>query len=207
MSQDPIPKPKPIIKHKKGGMETLLIIFLVLLLIGVVIGGAGLVGIIHIPGITPAKKDAPHPVEVVKTKAPLASLPHKKLPKAVQKPTPLKPIHPAALPSAPHPIPIAPPTLAPAISLPHPVPPHPAPPSVPKTDPTRGAKKIATLWDQITTKELVVIVKNWNNLELAEVIMQMSPSKASALLEALDPKRASRISKIIQQEGSMISHP
>ncbi len=203
MRQDPVPKARPIIKQKKGGIETLLIIVLVLLLIVVAVGGAGLLGVIHIPGITPAKKNMPPRSAMSKiNKASLAPSFTKKSPKLTHKSnihTPSKLTYQATPPTA-HP--------APAPVLKQPPTTHPsASPQPPKTDPTLGAKKIATLWDQMETKELVVIVKNWNNLELAEVIMQMSPSKASALLSALNPKRASQISKIIQQEGSIVNHP
>ena len=198
------PTSRPIIRKKKKSGEAFLIIFLILLLIGAIVIGLGLIGIVNIPGITPEKKLPVHSEATPSKPKPLKE--KKKVPSAPGHSNNNQPKIPLPLQSH-TPAPTL--TSSPSQLLNHPQPTHHqyTPPQAPKTDPQKGAKKIAALWDQMDTKELVLLVKNWNNLELAEVIMQMSPSKASALLAALDPKRASQISKIIQQEGSIVTPP
>lgn len=70
-------------------------------------------------------------------------------------------------------------------------------------DPEKGMKRVATLWNSLTTEALEKIVSDWKDPELAAVLRFMEPEKASALLARVAPARASRLSKEIQKLASI----
>ncbi|HRJ27483.1 MAG TPA: hypothetical protein PLO61_08255 [Fimbriimonadaceae bacterium] len=79
--------------------------------------------------------------------------------------------------------------------------PKPAPPvkEKPQPDPVRGAKRLAKLWNPMQPSEVVAITKDWRESDLALVLSQMESEAASAILAALEPARASRLSREIQR--------
>jgi hypothetical protein len=90
-------------------------------------------------------------------------------------------------------------------------PPKPKPPTVdpdkPTIDPDKGAKKLAGLWNGIEVAQLVPIVKDWKDEDLVKVLAKMDPDKVAELLSALEPKRASLLSRFVQKLGSIVPPP
>lgn len=86
--------------------------------------------------------------------------------------------------------------------------PPPAPPVAAEprstTDPERGAKRLARLWNDLPTERLVPMVSSWRDPELALVLKSMDSEAASRLLAALEPARASRLSREIQRLASVV---
>jgi hypothetical protein len=87
-------------------------------------------------------------------------------------------------------------------------------PAVPK-DPEQGADALAAVWNEIPVNELMKITANWKDEDLTKVLMHMETEKVAQLLQLMaagdqgakvDPKpeRASKLSKILQDQGSMV---
>lgn len=77
----------------------------------------------------------------------------------------------------------------------------------PTIDPIVGAKKLAKLWNNLETSQLLLIIKDWKDEDLARVLAQMDPEKASALLASMastQAPRASKLSAIIEQNASKV---
>ncbi|MCW5936222.1 MAG: hypothetical protein KIT11_02810 [Fimbriimonadaceae bacterium] len=87
-------------------------------------------------------------------------------------------------------------------------PPEPAPKRPPTQDqtddPKQGAKRIAQLWNNLDGQKLAELAKAYKDPELAGVILQMDPEKASELLSTLDSARAAKLSKEIQKQASQV---
>jgi hypothetical protein len=84
-----------------------------------------------------------------------------------------------------------------------------------RKDPELGADALATVWNEVKIPELVKITSNWKDEDLAKVLVHMETEKVAKLLgqiangdpEAkIDPKpeRASKLSKILQDQGSLV---
>ncbi|MGV3617569.1 MAG: hypothetical protein ACO1SV_19765 [Fimbriimonas sp.] len=93
-------------------------------------------------------------------------------------------------------------------------PPRPTPPTVavrqtpaPTSDPAKGVKKVAKLWNEIEIPKLQALTADWNELELARILAQMDTGKVAELLAALPPKRASDLTRAIQREASRLPIP
>lgn len=74
-------------------------------------------------------------------------------------------------------------------------------------DEAQGRKKLAKLWNEMTVDDLLKIVADWKDEDLAPQLSVMDPTKVAPLLAKLDPKRASNLSKLIQDEASKIYEP
>lgn len=85
-------------------------------------------------------------------------------------------------------------------------PPKPKPkPAEATQDLEAGAKKVAKLWNEIDTGRLVKIVEKWPDPDLARILSKMSVEKATALLTALEPTRAAKLSQEIQKQASVVA--
>lgn len=159
-------------KRRGAAAKTLILIILPVLLIGGV-AGAGFMGVINIPGLTPKKaaKAAKLYTEGQDGKS------NKTAKSAMTKPTP--PPKPKAKPVA----------------------------SAPEPNVEEGAKRIAKLWAQIDTPKLLEMVADWKDPDLARVISYLDSAKAAELLAAMDPKRASRLSREILQHAATAKPP
>ena len=90
--------------------------------------------------------------------------------------------------------------------------PEKAVPKVAKKDPDQGADTLATVWNEIKTPELIKISANWKDDELAKVLGHMDNSLVAKFLDEMakggeskpNPVRASKLSKILQDQGSII---
>ncbi|HRI44630.1 MAG TPA: hypothetical protein PLL78_01720 [Fimbriimonadaceae bacterium] len=76
-------------------------------------------------------------------------------------------------------------------------------PEPPKPDLESGAKQVAKLWNGMPTKSLLAVIKEWSDEDLARVLRKMDTDKAVELLAALDPKRASALSLLIQNQTAL----
>lgn len=74
----------------------------------------------------------------------------------------------------------------------------------PLPDKEKGTKKLAKLWNSMPTDQLIKVVGSWKDRELAEVMVMMDPEKAAALLSALPPDRASKLSVAIRAQASLV---
>jgi len=75
---------------------------------------------------------------------------------------------------------------------------------VTETKPEVGVKKLAKLWNEMEAPALVSLVKDWKDSELAAVLIKMDGAKVAELLSALEPKRASSLSRELQKQASVI---
>lgn len=162
-------------RSTRSGKAILLAIVALLVVAGGVVG-LGLAGIVPIPGLTPAKA----------RKAPdLYAVDAEEKPPAPPPPAPTEPKEKASprrsTPSEPAPSESAPET---------------------KVDPRKGARRVAQLWNRMETSALLPLVADWPDEELARVVAQMEGEQAAALLSALPPERASKLSRLIREEAS-----
>ncbi|HTQ09525.1 MAG TPA: hypothetical protein VMI31_05585 [Fimbriimonadaceae bacterium] len=161
------------------------LIFVVPVLIIAAVLGLAFTGKIKIPGITPPGKAA---------SAMYGSGHDDK--------TDVKTSKPAAAPAKPK--------AAVADSLP--------PKATPKTtrrDPDQGAVALAIVWNEIGTDELIAISKDWKDQDLVRVLGHMDNDKVAKFIDELakgdddgkikaDPLRASKLSKALQDQGSVV---
>ncbi len=70
-------------------------------------------------------------------------------------------------------------------------------------DPTKGAKKVANVWNNMETAQLARVAKEYPEKELPLVISRMDPEKAAELLSALDPKLSALMSKELFKIGAL----
>jgi hypothetical protein len=75
------------------------------------------------------------------------------------------------------------------------------------TDPDRGRKRLAKLWNQVDTARLVVITESWRDPELAQILARMEPDKVAEFLGTVEPQRASNLSRAIQREAARVTTP
>ena len=166
-------------KKKKGKLGLILAIVLPLVLIGGTVG-AGMAGIINIPGLTKAKAKANGQYGEAgglygEEKDIVASVTEKeeKMDKVQEKPK-----------EEPEPI----------------IPPEPEP----ELDPEAGAMKLAKVWNNISPDQLAPIVAGYKDQELALVLSKMDSKKVAALISVIKPDRAAKLSKEIEAIGSVI---
>ena len=74
----------------------------------------------------------------------------------------------------------------------------------PTSDPTKGARKVAKLWNEMETKKLQELTTDWREPELARVLALMDTGKVAELLAEMPPKRASALTRAIQREASRL---
>jgi hypothetical protein len=82
--------------------------------------------------------------------------------------------------------------------------PHVGRPRPPTVDPQKGAQKLAAVWSEMDPDKVSKLAVGFKDEEFAQVLAEMDPDKAAAILTALDPKRSSKISKVIQANASVI---
>lgn len=70
--------------------------------------------------------------------------------------------------------------------------------------PEVGQKKLAKLWNEIEAPALISMVKDWKDDEVAGIFMKMDSAKVAEVLSALEPKRASAISRQLQKLASIV---
>lgn len=87
---------------------------------------------------------------------------------------------------------------------PRPETPKPTPKATYTVDAAKGAAAVAEVWNGIDTPQLVAIVKDWKDEELALVLANMDSGKASELLAAMESKRASKVSQELQALNSRV---
>jgi hypothetical protein len=79
----------------------------------------------------------------------------------------------------------------------------------------KGAEALATVWNEVKIPELAQITASWKDDELAAVLNYMDTSKVAKFLEQIakgdppnkidpNPKRASTLSKRLQELGSIV---
>ncbi|HWA82950.1 MAG TPA: hypothetical protein VG820_05935 [Fimbriimonadaceae bacterium] len=143
-----------------------------------VVAGLGFAGIIQIPGITPKKA----------LKGAAAMYAQKDGKPVAKKETP------------PQPPPVDPkPKKTPPKKV--------ATPAGPKKDPEQGADTLATVWNNIETPELLKIAAKWKDQDFARVLAHMNSDKVAEILQTMaqsDPIRASKLSRVIQDQGSIV---
>ncbi len=71
-------------------------------------------------------------------------------------------------------------------------------------DPVKGAAAVAEVWNGMEPAQLIKIVADWSDSDLALVMAGMDTTKASELLAGLPPKRASNVSRAIEAYASKV---
>lgn len=77
-------------------------------------------------------------------------------------------------------------------------------PTEPEVDPDLGARLLAKIWNEIKTADLVKIADGFNDEELGIVLFYMEKSKVAEVLAKVDPDRAAKLSKEIQRLASIV---
>ena len=78
---------------------------------------------------------------------------------------------------------------------------------VEKPDAEKGAKKLAQLWNNMPSAKLAEVAKEFQDKDLAPVLVVMDPEKVAELLGLLDSKRSAKLSKELQRVASVVSKP
>lgn len=158
-------------------MKALIPIVLVVLVLG---GGfaAAKMGLVNIPGISPEAKQKNAAAEYVEGEEG-------------------EPVQGEEAPAAETPAPEAP-KAEPAARQKVPAAPRPT------VDQDQGRRELAKLWNEIDPKKLAPMVEDWADEELAKQLAVMDGAKVAKLLTILEPKRASKLSRLLMAEGSKI---
>lgn len=153
------------------------VLIIVVALVGGLVVGAGMTGIVNIPGLTPAKKKSGAAALYGDKGADGMYAADKDDPK--KKEAAKKPAKPKATPAKA--------VVAPTI------------------DPTLGYKKIAKLWNSMDAAKIKEqIDKGWKEKELACIFNKMDTSKVAEVLALLDQPKALKLTKAIQAEASKL---
>ncbi len=159
-------------------MKKAIVILVPVLLIGGV-GGAAFMGVIKIPGITPKAKLAANLYgEGTDLYAPDADT-------EVKIDATVEPIEPAAPPVA---------------KKPEAEPEEPEP----VLDPELGAKKLAKVWNALSTEDLMAVSATFKDDELALVLSKMEVEKVAALVGEMEPKRGASVSRQLARIASVV---
>jgi outer membrane biosynthesis protein TonB len=75
---------------------------------------------------------------------------------------------------------------------------------VPTSDPDKGVKKVASLWNEMEVEKLQALTADWSEPDLAKVLAKMDVSKVAELLAVLPPTRASALTRAIQTEAARL---
>jgi len=78
------------------------------------------------------------------------------------------------------------------------------PSGIPTVDPNEGARALAATWNEVETPKLVAILKTWNDPDIARILVEMEPAKVAEILGTLAPDRASKLSKMVEKQASII---
>ncbi len=68
----------------------------------------------------------------------------------------------------------------------------------------QGAVKLAEVWNEMPTSNLVMVVEKWKPSDLALVLNEMDPAKVAEVLAAMKPKVASDVSEQLRAIASQI---
>jgi flagellar motility protein MotE (MotC chaperone) len=74
--------------------------------------------------------------------------------------------------------------------------------AAPTTDPAKGLQAVATLWNTLEPEKLSLVIQDWKDADVAKVFRKMDPDAVSDVLAALPPKRASKISAMIEMQAA-----
>ena len=77
-------------------------------------------------------------------------------------------------------------------------------PQQPDIDHDLGARQLAKIWNEIKTGDLVKIAEGYSDTELGRVMFFMQKSKVAEVLAKVDPDRAAKLSKEIQRLASIV---
>ncbi len=165
-------------------MKALFIVVPILLIGGAV--GAGFMGVINIPGITPkkppvTKKDAAEKQPTDEGSATTDTIEGQQVT-----------VDPGAQST---------PTDPPDNVRPTEPDPKKADPS---TDPEQGAKALAKYWDEIEIAKLIPITETYKEPELAQVLFYMQKAKVAELLSTVNSARAASLSRELQRLASVV---
>lgn len=80
-------------------------------------------------------------------------------------------------------------------------------PKVEKPDVEKGAKKLAQLWNNMPTAKLAEVAKEFQDKDLAPILVAMDPEKVAELLGLLEAKRSAKLSKELQRVASIVAKP
>jgi hypothetical protein len=158
-------------------MKPLLIIVPILLIGGTL--GAGFMGVVNIPGVTPKKgaaKDKPASEEAAQAE-PEAETGQTETTESSDETALEAPVEEPSLPE---------------------------PRTEPQSDPALGAKALAKYWDEIDTNKLVPITDTYSERELAAVLVHMKKDKVAQLLATVGPDRAAKLSRELQRLASVV---
>lgn len=168
-------------------MKPLFIIVPILLVGGII--GAGFVGVVPIPGITPKKADAKAGAmygeaedsaiqedQNVKTEEPISEVPVNEQGTVGGEETSEPPAVTVTSEQA----------------------------SEPARDPIKGAKALAKYWDEIEVTKLIAITETYSESELAQVLYFMQKKKVAELLTRVSAERASKLSRELQKLASVV---
>jgi hypothetical protein len=175
-----------------------LILFLLPLLAGGVVVTLALTRVINIPGLTPKKKKKPTTLAQNDPKKDLAKDGNAKDgsakdasakdPETDKASGTSKVGKPSA--STKPPTPKAPPKQTPATE-----------------DLDKGATKLAAVWAEMKPDDLVKIIPNYKDSELALVLKKMDESAVAELLAKLKPERAATLSRAIEVSAGQLKSP
>jgi hypothetical protein len=156
-------------------MKPLFIVVPILLIGGTV--GAAFMGVINVPGVTPAKK------------AEAKAKPNAE-PEQTAEGSESEPSEPTDVDQAPIE------TDEPSLTEDK--------PATPQSDPVQGAKALAKYWDAIETNRLLPITDTYSEPDLARILIHMQKSKVAEILGAVTPDRAAKLSRELQKLASVV---
>jgi len=81
------------------------------------------------------------------------------------------------------------------------------PKGAPETDPEKGTKKLAQLWNNLPAAKLADVAKEFQDKDLAPILVAMDPEKVAELMGMLDAKRSAKLSKELQRVASIVPKP
>jgi hypothetical protein len=161
-------------------MKKIFAIILPILILGGAFVGLAFMGVLKIPGLTPKKLMKGKGKGVVAAKAAPAQAP--------------------PVPIAAKQVPIIP-----AKDLPQQKQPTPKVAAAPiKTDPDQGAEQLAVVWNKMDAAKFTDMLKDWKDSDVARVFLKMKPDIVAGILAAMDPKRASKVSKLMEKQSSIV---
>jgi len=157
------------------------VLIIVVALIGGLVVGAGMTGIVNIPGLTPTKK---------KTNANALYASDKDKDKTDPKADAKKDAKPEKVkPTTPPPAPV-----------------EEEPEAKITEDPSLGYKKVAKLWGAMDAAKIKEqISKGWKDADLACIFNKMDTGKVAEVLALLEPAKALKLTKAIQAEASKLA--
>ena len=172
MAEELEDSPKPKKAKKKGGKKKLLILLPVVLIL---IGG-GVTAFLATKGIVKIPGLTPKKL-MSKASALYGDKKEELVKKEEPKPKPKPKPKPAAPPKPPEPV-------------------------IPEEQRIKGAEAVAEIWNAMPNDRVLAVAASWKDEDLARVLRLMEAEKTAALLAAMEPRRASRLSEEIQRQAT-----